>query len=90
MQQPHAQPPENPLELDSEQTIAWLRSVDGELYRTLRDRHREGLWVAVVRTPDLGTRRAQLIIAVGDTALEAAGAAACQWRSIWDDAPQGH
>lgn len=90
MEQTRPESPESPLELSSEQAIAWLRSVDGELYRTPHDRRREGLWVAVVRTPDLGLRRAQLIIAVGDTALEAAGAAACQWRAIWGDAPQGH
>ena len=79
------------IELNSEEAIAWLRSVDGELYRTPTGNATNlGVWVAVVRTPAFEGSRAQLIIAVGDTALEAAEAAACQWRSAWDQVPQGH
>lgn len=83
--------PSPSLELTSEQAIAWLRSVDGELYRTpTQSSVRAGLWVAVVRTPSFSGQRARMIIAVGDTALEAAHAAACQWHAAWEGAPQGH
>ena len=76
-----------PVSMTSEQAVDWLRSVDGELYRSPS---RHGLWVAVVRTPAFTGKRSQMIIAVGDTALEAAHAAACQWHSAWEGAPQGH
>lgn len=83
--------PTPPVELTSEQAISWLRSVDGELYRTpTHNASLDGLWVAVVRTPAFSGQRARMIIAVGDTALEAAHAAACQWHAAWEDAPQGH
>jgi len=83
--------PSVPIELSSEQAIAWLQSVDGELYRTpTQSPSLDGLWVAVVRTPGFSGQRSQMIIAVGDTALEAAHAAACQWHSAWEGAPQGH
>ena len=76
--------------LTAEQAVAWLRSVDGELYRTPRGRDALRAWVAVVRTPRWGTERGQLIIALGDTAIEAASAAASQWRRVWDRVPRGH
>jgi hypothetical protein len=74
--------------LTTEQAVAWLRSVDGELYRTPKARDARRAWVAVVRTPRWGTVRGQLIIALGDTALDAASAAATRWRSVWSQAPR--
>ncbi len=82
-------PAEEPLEpLTAEQAVAWLRSVDGELYRTPRGRDARRAWIAVVRTPRWGAQRGQLILAIGDSALEAATAAASQWRRIWSGAPR--
>ena len=72
----------------AEQAVAWLRSVDGELYRTPPARDKRRAWVAVVRTPRWGTVRGQLIIALGDTALDAATAAASRWRDAWSQVPR--
>ncbi len=71
-----------------EEAVSWLHSVDGELYRTPRSRHATRAWIAVVRTPRWGTQRGQLILALGNSALEAATAAASQWRAIWNDVPR--
>jgi hypothetical protein len=80
---------EIPQTFTIEQAVSWLRSVDGELYRTPPSRDARRAWVAVVRTPRWGNRRGQLIIAMGDTALEAATAAASQWCAVWEGAPRG-
>jgi hypothetical protein len=80
---------EIPHTFSTEEAVGWLRSVDGELYRTPPGRHADRAWVAVVRTPHFGGERGQLIVALGDTALEAATAAATQWRAIWNRAPRG-
>jgi len=45
-------------------------------------------WIAAVRTPRFGSHRPQLILALGHTALEAATAAASQWRAIWERVPR--
>jgi hypothetical protein len=79
---------EIPQTFTIEQAVSWLRSVDGDLYRTPPSRDARRAWVAVVRTPRFGTRRGQLIIAMGDTALEAASAAASQWRAVWESVPR--
>ncbi len=71
----------------TEEAVSWLRSVDGELYRTPPGRHVGRAWIAVVRTPRWGTQRGELIVALGDTALEAATAAAIQWRAVWSRVP---
>jgi hypothetical protein len=76
---------EIPDTFTTEEAVSWLRSVDGELYRTPPGRHSTRAWIAVVRTPRFGTRRGRLILALGNTALEAATAAASQWRAVWDD-----
>ena len=75
--------------LTAEQAVAWLRSVDGEVYRTPPARDQRRAWVAVVRTPRWGSVRGQLIIALGDTAIDAATAAASRWRDVWDRVPKG-
>jgi hypothetical protein len=80
---------EIPEDFTTEEAVSWLRSVDGELYRTPLGRHTMRAWIAVVRTPRWGTQRGQLILALGDTALEAATAAASQWRTVWNDVPRG-
>lgn len=71
-----------------EEATSWLRSVDGELYRTPPGRHAQCAWIAVVRMPRFGTVPGRLVIALGDTALEAATAAASQWHAIWSRAPR--
>ncbi|MGH7337587.1 MAG: hypothetical protein ACREI7_08420, partial [Myxococcota bacterium] len=58
-----------PESFTAEEALSWLRSVDGELYRTPPSRHSARAWIAVVRTPRWGTQRGQLILALGDTAL---------------------
>jgi len=77
----------NPDTFTIEEAASWLRSVDGELYRMPSGRHANRAWIAVVRTPRWGTQRGQLIVALGDTALEAATAAASQWRAVWSRVP---
>lgn len=66
-----------------EEAVAWLRSVDGELYRAPGGRGATRAWVAVVRTPAEGSRTGKLIVALGETALDAASAAASEWRRVW-------
>jgi hypothetical protein len=63
------------------EAIAWLRAVDGELYRTPPGRRGRRAWVAVVTTPADGTGSQQRIIALGETLQEAASSAAAQWRA---------
>lgn len=77
-------------EMNPEQTLAWLRSVKGELYRTPPAGETQRAWVAVVRTPSFSAERGKLIIAIGSSAIEAARAAASQWRAAWENAPQSH
>jgi hypothetical protein len=81
---PHAFSPE----FSPEEAASWLRSVDGELYRTPRGSHADRAWVAVVRTPRFGTERGRLIVALGDTSVEAATAAASEWLAVWNRAPR--
>jgi hypothetical protein len=80
---------ELPETFTTEEAVTWLRSVDGDLYRTPTDRHAARAWIAVVRTPRWGTQREQLILALGNTALEAATAAASQWCALWNRVPRG-
>ena len=79
---------EIPETFTTEEAVSWLHSVDGELYRTPPGRHATRAWIAAVRTPNFGTRRPQLILALGHTAVEAATAAASQWRAVWNDVPR--
>jgi hypothetical protein len=77
-----------PDSFTTEEAVSWLRSVDGDLYRTPPGRNALRAWIAVVQTPRFGAERRRLIIALGDTALEAATAAASQWQAIWNRAPR--
>jgi hypothetical protein len=67
--------------MTKEEAIAWLRQVDGELYRTAPGRRGRRAWVAVVIAPGAGSTPAQRIIALGETVEDAACAAAHQWRA---------
>ena len=69
--------------MTAEEAAAWLRQVGGELYRTPPSYSEGQAWVAVVRPPDAGGRRAPLIVALGGSVLEATAAAAEQWRQLW-------
>ena len=69
--------------MSSEEAIAWLRQVDGQLYRNNRHPSGREAWVAVVRTPRAAGRRGKLIVALGGTMEEAANAAARQWEAVW-------
>ncbi|MEM7410723.1 MAG: hypothetical protein AAF430_10855 [Myxococcota bacterium] len=80
--------PLDSLALTPDEAVAWLRSVDGELYRTPPRPGRKGAWVAVVRTPAFEGERGRLIFAVGESAIEAAQTAAAEWRSIWERLPR--
>ena len=63
------------------EAIAWLRTVDGELYRTPPGRRGRRAWVVVVTTPATGGTPQQRIIALGETLQQAASSAAAQWRA---------
>ena len=69
--------------MGTDEAVAWLREVDGRLYRSGPDGVGRSAWVAVVRTPGAGGARGKLIIAFGDTLAEAASAAEVQWRELW-------
>jgi hypothetical protein len=77
-----------PETFTTEEALSWLRSVDGELYRTPPSQHATRAWIAVVRTPRWGAQRGQLILALGNTALDAATAAASQWLAVWNRVPR--
>jgi hypothetical protein len=64
--------------MTADEAIAWLRQVDGELYRTPRGAR--AAWVAVVRAPRTDRRAARLIVALGESLEEATATAARQWR----------
>lgn len=83
-------PEERPQPMTPEEAVAWLRSVDGELYRAPGGRGAARAWVAVVRTPAEDARKGKLIVALGETALDAASAAACEWRRVGSRAGRLH
>lgn len=64
--------------MTADEAVAWLRQVDGELYRTRRGAR--AAWVAVVRAPRPDRRASRLIIALGASPEEATATAARQWR----------
>jgi len=67
----------------TEEAVAWLREVEGRLYRSGPDADGRCAWVAVVRTPGRTGERGKLIIAVGDTLEEAAASAEVEWQRLW-------
>ena len=73
-----------------EEALGWLRQVKGQLYRNNRHPSGTQAWVAVVRTPRVGARNGQLIIALGSSMEEAAAAAEGQWQEIWHGMSQTH
>ena len=66
--------------MTADEALAWLRQVDGELYRTPRGSGARGAWVAVVPTPRVGARASRWIVALGGSLEEATMTAARQWR----------
>ena len=74
---PNAEP-----SLSAAEAIAWLREVDGELFRTPTNRTGREAWVAVVRIPAPMARRRPMIVGLGETFEEAASVAAAQWRAL--------
>jgi len=67
-----------------EEAVAWMRQVNGRLYHTPERDDKPKAWVAVVPVPAAGTNSGQLIIALGESPMEAAGAAEAQWQTQWD------
>lgn len=69
--------------MGTEEAMAWLREVEGRLYRSGPDASGRSAWVAVVRTPGRGGARGKLIIALGETLEGAAASAEEQWQRLW-------
>ena len=69
--------------MGTDEAVAWLREVEGRLYRSGPDASGKSAWVAVVSTPGRGGSRGKLIIAVGATLEEAATSAEVAWRELW-------
>ena len=63
-------------------SLSWLRSMNGQLYRNNPHPSGKNAWVAVVRTPRPGNVTGTLIIALGSTMEEAAEAAAGRWQRL--------
>lgn len=68
-----------------DQAVAWIQQVNGRLYHTPNKIDKPDAWVAVVRVPAAGARSGKLIIAMGESLLEAADAAEEKWQTLWDD-----
>jgi hypothetical protein len=62
--------------------LAWLRRMNGQLYRNNPHPSGKNAWVAVVRAPRPGNSAGTLIIALGPTMEEAARAAAGRWQRM--------
>lgn len=80
-----------------DEALAWLQQVDGRLYRSRphaaqgnRPARTRESWVAVVRTPQRGAQRGKLIVALGESMLEATRAAAEQWQLLFDSLGPRH
>ena len=69
--------------MGTDEAVAWLRAVEGRLYRSGPDAVGRIAWVAVVGTPGRAGERGKLIIAVGATLAEAATSAEAEWRRHW-------
>ena len=69
--------------MGTEEALAWLREVEGRLYRSGPDPGGRTAWVAVVRTPGAPGRRGKLIVALGESLEEAADTALVQWERLW-------
>ncbi len=70
------------------EAVTWLRQVDAELYRTAPGRRGREAWVAVVRTPRVGSQAGKIIVALGETLQEVANTAATRWCEVlWEPGP---
>lgn len=69
--------------MGTDEAVAWLREVEGSLYRSGPDAAGRSAWVAVVPTPGRAGARGKLIIAVGSTLEEATTSAEAEWRRLW-------
>lgn len=66
-----------------DQAVTWIQQVNGRLYHTPKQPDKPDAWVAVVRVPPSGSRSGKLIIALGESLLEAADAAEEKWQTLW-------
>ena len=66
------------------EAVRWLQSVDGRLMRRREDVPGPDGWVALVRTPAATGERAQLIIGVGDSLVEAVETARESWQHAFE------
>ena len=62
--------------------MARLRQQDGNA-RTPWGQLQDDAWVAVVKTPRSGLRKGKLIVALGETLVEATEAASAQWNELF-------
>jgi hypothetical protein len=67
--------------MTKDEAVAWLREVDGALYRTAPGRRGRRAWVVVVTAPASGTCLPKRIIALGESLQEATASAVAQWRA---------
>jgi hypothetical protein len=73
-----------------DQAVTWMQQVNGRFYQTPKRPDKPDAWVAVVRVPSAGVRPSKLIIALGESLLEAADAAEEQWQTLWDELSTMH
>lgn len=72
------------------EALNWLLQVDGRLFQTKAKSAKPDAWVAVVRVPGTGARKAKLIVALGESAEQATIAAEEQWQELWKDISKLH
>jgi hypothetical protein len=72
------------------EALTWLLQVDGRLFQTRAESAKPDAWVAVVRVPSTGARKAKLIVSLGGSAEEATTAAEGQWQELWKDISKLH
>ena len=74
---------DEPVLLTEREALGWLRQVDGSVYRDRHQGDANNAWVAVVRTPSANGRAGKIILAFGESLLDAAGAAEAEWQRCW-------
>ena len=76
--------------MKNSEAMTWLQDVKGRLYRTKKRSEKPEAWVAIVRVPGNSARVGKMIIALGESAGEAASAAEETWQTLWSDLSNMH